>query len=102
MWSKGFEEKGNGNVASHFLKYVDDRRVFSSRRNKERLNYITYEYYLIKVGGNSVVQSNCCKTINSLFLKIPYRCRSSIACDFIRRRSKHLWIGDRQPHLKQV
>jgi hypothetical protein len=47
MWSKGLEEKGNGNVASHFLKYVDGTRVSSSGRNKEGLNYVTYEYNAI-------------------------------------------------------
>jgi hypothetical protein len=102
MWSKGSEEKGNGNVASHFLKYVDGMRVSSSGRNKEGLNYVTYEYYVVEVGGNFTVQRNCYKTINSLSLRILCRSKRSTACDFIRRRSEHVWIGDRQLHLKQV
>jgi hypothetical protein len=86
LWKKGFEEKNNGTVTSNFL-YVDGRRVFSSRRNKEGLNFVTYEHYVVEVGGSSAVQSNCHIIVNSLSRRTRYRCKGSVACNFVRRIS---------------
>jgi hypothetical protein len=102
MWKKGFEEKNNGTIASYFLKYVGGRRVFSSRQNKEGLNFVTYEQYAVDLGGNSAIQSICHKTVKSLSRRTRFRCKGSASCNFVRRILECLWVGDRRLHLTQV